>query len=152
MGSGIDRDGNLCDGSDVLTELNAVFTDPNSARYKFAQSHNRFGAIRNVTGNYRALIDAYKTAGVADNGGWVVYLRRLGTGPKGPQRIHQIAQTRHKALTLGVATLTAIHEFGGYVDVPDGLKLIDSPSPITIEEKEAGRDSARRGAYLAAPR
>jgi len=153
MGGGIDRDGNLCDGSDVLAELNAVFNQPNSARYKFAQNHNRFGAIKNAAGNYLALIDAYKSAGVADNRGWVAYLRRLGTGPRGPQRIYKIAQVRHKALAQGIATLTVIHEFGGYVDAPDGLKLIDSPSPLTtIEEKEAGKDSAHRGGHLATSR
>ena len=149
MGGGsIDRDGNPCDGRDVLAELNAVFNDPNSARYRFAQSHNGFGAIRNVAGNYRALIDAYKTAGVADNSGWTAYLRRLGTGPKGPQRIYEIAQVRHKALVHGVATRTVIHEFGGYVDVPNGLRLIDSPSPLTmIEEKAVADEGVARVAY-----
>ena len=146
MGAGIDSDVNPCDGRDVLAELNAVFNDPNSARYKFAQSHNTFGKIRNVAGNYRALIAAYKTAGVADIGGWAAYLRRLGTGTKGPQKIHAIAQVRHKALIQGVATLTVIHEFGGYVDMPDGLQMIDSPSPLTtIEEKAAAKGSVSRG-------
>jgi len=145
MGGSIDSDVNPCDGSDVLSELNAVFNDPNSVRYKFAQSHNKFGRIMNVPGNYRALIDAYKSAGVADNRGWVAYLKRLGTGPKGPRRIFGIAQVRHKALTEGVATLTVIHEFGGYVDT-DGLQLIDSPSPLTtIEEQTAGKESTSRG-------
>jgi hypothetical protein len=146
MGSGIDSDVNPCDGSDVLAELNAVFNDPNSARYRFAQSHNGFGAIKNVAGNYQALIDAYKAAGVAHNRGWTAYLRRLGTGLRGPQRIYRIAQVRHKALAEGVATLTVIHEFGGYVET-DGLHLIDSPSPLTtIEEKATAKDSnSRRG-------
>jgi hypothetical protein len=153
MGGSIDSDVNPCDGSDVLAELNAVFNDPNSVRYKFAQSHNRFGAIKNVAGNYRALIDAYRTAGVPDNRGWVAYLMRLGTGPKGPQKIYRIAQVRHKALTQGVATLTVIHEFGGYVDTPDGVQLIDSPSPLTtIEEKAAPKDSASGGGHRLQPR
>jgi hypothetical protein len=148
MGGSIDSDINPCDGSDVLAELNAVFNDPNSARYKFAQSHNRFDAVKNVAGNYLALIDAYKTAGVADNRGWAAYLRRLGTGPKGPQRIYGIAQVRHKALAQGVATMTVIHEFGGYVETPDGLQLIDSPSPLTtIEEKAVAKDSVSRGGH-----
>ena len=113
MGGGsIDRDINPCDGSDVLAELNAVFNDPNSARYKFAQRNNSFGAIRNVPGNYRALIEAYETAGVEDIRGWAAYLRRLGTGPSGPQKIYRIAQVRHKALSQGVATLTTIHAHG----------------------------------------
>jgi hypothetical protein len=145
MGGGaIDRDVNPCDGSDVLAELNAVFNDPNSARYRFAQGHNRFGAIKNVAGNYRALIDAYKAAGVADINGWAAYLKRLGTGPKGPQRIFRIAQVRHEALAEGVATLTVIHEFGGYVEA-DGLHLIDSPSPLTtLEEKAMAKHSGSR--------
>src|SRR5882724_11270406 len=125
MGGSIDSDVNPCDGSDVLAELNAVFNDPSSVRYKFAQSRNKFGAIKNATGNYRALIDAYKTAGVADIRGWAAYLKRLGTGPKGPQRIYGIAQVRHNALAQGVPTLTLIHEFGGYVDIPKGLRVID---------------------------
>ena len=61
----------------MLAELNAVFNNANSLRYKFAQSHNSFGAIKNVAGNFRALIDAYKTAGVADINGWAAYLRRV---------------------------------------------------------------------------
>jgi len=142
-GGGIDRDVNPCDGSDVLAELNAVFNDPNCVRYRFAQSHNRFGAIKNVAGNYRALIDAYKTAGVADNRGWTAYLRRLGTGTGGPQKIYRIAQVRHAALIEGVATWTVIHECGGHVDTPDGLHVIDSPAPLTtLDEKAMAKESA----------
>jgi hypothetical protein len=127
MGGAIDSDVNPCDGN-----------DPNSARYKFAQSNNAFGVIKNVPGNSRALIDAYKTAGVADIGGWAAYLRRLGSGPTGPQKIYTIAQVRHKALTQGVATLTIIHEHGGYVDTPDGLHVIDSPSPLANDYASRG--------------
>jgi hypothetical protein len=147
MGAGIDSDVNPCDGSDVLAELNAVFNDPNSVRYKFAQSHNKFGAIKNAAGNCRALIDAYKAAGVADNRGWVAYLMRLGTATGGPQKIYRIAQIRHKALIRGVATWTIVHECGGQLDTPDGLRLIDSPSPLTtLEEKTMTKDSgSRRG-------
>ncbi len=135
MGGGIDRDINPCDGSDVLAELNAVFNDPNSARYKFAQRNNSFGAIKNAPGNYRALVAAYETAGVDDFNGWAAYLRRLG-----PQEIYRIAQIRHKALTHGVATLTTIHAYGAQVDTPNGLQLICSPSPLaTIEEKTAAK-------------
>src|SRR5206468_6750896 len=98
MGGAIDSDFNPCDGDDVLSELNDVFNDPDCVRYRFAQAHNTFGAIRNVPGNYRALIDAYRTAGVADIGGWAAYLRRLGTGLTGPENIYSIAQVRHQAL------------------------------------------------------
>jgi hypothetical protein len=139
MGGGIDRDINPCDGSDVLAELNAVFNDPNSARYKFAQRNNTFGAIKNAPGNYRALVEAYETAGVDDINGWAAYLRRLG-----PQEIYSIAQVRHKALTQAVATLTTIHAHGGHVDTPHGLQLIVSPSPLaTIEEKAAAKPASQ---------
>ena len=86
MGGSIDFDVNPCDGSDVLQELNDVFNDPNSARYKFAQRNNSFGAIKNAPGNYRALIEAYETAGLSDINGWAAYLRRLGTGRKGRKK------------------------------------------------------------------
>jgi hypothetical protein len=148
MGGAIDSDVNPCDGNDVLAELNDVFNDPNSVRYKFAQSNNTFGTIKNVPGNYRALIDAYKTAGVADINGWAAYLRRLGAGPTGSQKIYRIAQLRHKALIQGVATLTITHEYGGHVDTPDGLNVIDSPSPLATTEQKAGaNDYASRGGH-----
>jgi hypothetical protein len=147
MGGAIDSDVNPCDGRDVLKELNGVFNDPNSARYKFAQGNNTFGTIKNVPGNYRALVDAYETAGVADIRGWAAYLRRLGTGPSGPQNIYTIAQVRHKALTRGVATLTIIHEYGAQVDTPDRLHVIASPSPLaTMEQKTVANEyPSRRG-------
>jgi hypothetical protein len=149
MGGDINSDLNPCDGSDVLSELNAVFNDPNSARYKFAQRNNTFGVIKNAPGNYRALIEAYETAGVADIHGWAAYLRRLGTGPKGPQKIYKIAQVRHKALTQGVATLTVIHEHGRHVGTPDGLHVIDSPSPLaTIEEKAVAKPALQAGVAI----
>jgi hypothetical protein len=148
MGSSIDSDVNPCDGNDVLAELNDVFNNPNSTRYRFAQNNNTFGTIKNVPGNYRALIEAYKTAGVADINGWAAYLRRLGTGSAGPQKIYRIAQVRHKALTEGVATLTITHEYGGYVDTPEGLHVIDSPSPLaTTEQKAVANEYASLGSH-----
>jgi hypothetical protein len=58
-GGGIDSDFNPCNGNDVLTELNAVFNDPNSVRYKFAQGNNTFGGDqerpRQLSGPYRRL-------------------------------------------------------------------------------------------------
>ena len=148
-GGGIDSDFNPCDGSDVLAELNDVFNDPGSARYKFAQRNNTFGRIQNVPGNYRALIEAYETAGLTDINGWAAYLRRLGTGPKGSQKIYRIAQTRHKALTQGVATLTIIHVDGVQVDTPDGLHVIASPSPrLTMEDKAAAMPALQIAATI----
>ena len=140
MGGGIDSDVNPCDGSDVLQELNDVFNHPHSARYKFAQRNNSFGTIKNAPSNYRALIEAYETAGLTDINGWAAHLRRLGTGPQGPQRIYRIAQIRHKALIQGVATLTVTHDHGGQIDTPDGLGVIASPSPhATMEDKTAAK-------------
>src|ERR1700759_1525368 len=125
MGGGIDSDVNPCDGSDVLQELNDVFNHPHSARYKFAQRHNSFGAIKNAPGNYRALIEAYETAGLTDINGWAAHLRRLGTGPQGPRKIYRIAH---------------IPDHPGRVDTPDGLHVIASPSPrATMEEKAAAK-------------
>ena len=149
MGGSIDSDVNPCDGSDVLAELNDVFNNPNSARYKFAQRNNTFGRIQNVPGNYRTLIEAYETAGLTDINGWAAYLRRLGTGPTGPRNIYRIAQVRHKALTQGVATLTVTHEHGRHVGTPDGLHVIDSPSPFaTIEEKAAAKPALQAGVAI----
>jgi len=149
LGGMIDSDVNPCDGSDVLAELNDVFNNPNSARYKFAQRNNIFGAIKNAPGNYRALIGAYETAGLTDINGWAAHLRRLGTGPQRPQKIYSIAQIRHKALTQGVATLTVIHDHGGQVDTPDGLRVIDSPSSLaTIEEKAAAKPGLQAGVAI----
>ena len=149
MGGDVNSDFNPCDGSDVLAELNDVFNNPNSARYRFAQRNNAFGAIKNAPGNYRALIEAYETAGLSDINGWGAHLRRLGTGPKGPQQIHRIAQIRHKALTQGVATLTVTHEQAGQVDTPDGLQVIASPSPrATLEEKAAAKPALQTGVAI----
>ena len=129
-----------CGGEDVIDELNAVFSNPNSAEYKHAQHHNSFGAIQNVAGNYKALIDAYKAAGAPVSGGWAVYLRKLGTvGTQGPQNIYDIAQARHDALIQGLPMSTTVHEpkHGGHVHVQrpsgsaSGSITIDSPFPLS---------------------
>jgi hypothetical protein len=139
MGGGFDEKGSmiLCDGDDVLVELNHVFGHPNSAKYKYAQSHNTFGAIQSVAGNYKALIDAYAAAGVPVSDRWRAYLRLLGTvGTQGPQNIYDIAQTRDHALTQGVGMSTVVHvpKHGGHVHTVRGsgagLSMIDSPCPL----------------------
>ena len=141
MGSGFDETGSAipCGGDDVIDELNGVFSNPNSAEYKHAQNHNTFGAIQNVPGNYKALIDAYKAAGVPVSDRWRAYLRLLGTvGTQGPQNIYDIAQARHDALIQGVAMSTTVHEpkHGGHVHVhrpsgsASGSIRIDSPFPL----------------------
>jgi hypothetical protein len=128
----------ICDGDDVLKELNDAFGDPDSAKYQHAQSHNSFGAIQNVAGNYKALIDAYTTAGVPVSARWAAYLRLLGTvGTQGPQNIYDIAQTRDSALSNNVGMSTVVHvpKNGGHVHTVRGSKggspsSIDSPCPL----------------------
>lgn len=142
MGGGDPKDGetlNLCDGDDVLVELNDAFGDPNSAKYQYAQSHNTFGNIQNVAGNYKALIDAYKYAGVDVIPRWAAYLRLLGTvGTQGPQNIYDIAQTRDHGLTnrLGMSTIVHVPQHGGHVHARHGAgnqaSVIDSPCPLPL--------------------
>jgi hypothetical protein len=81
-------------------------------------------------------------------------ISRLGTGyrlsgiPTGPRKIYRIAQIRHKALTQGVVMLTIIHEYRGYVDTPDGLHVIDSPSlRVTTEERVTANDYVSRASH-----
>jgi hypothetical protein len=128
----------ICGGDDVLKELNDAFGDPTSAKYQYAQSNNTFGAIQNVAGNYKALIDAYTKAGVPVSARWGAYLRLLGTvGTQGPQNIYDIAQTRDNGLSQGVGMSTVVHvpKNGGHVHAVHGRKggspsSIDSPCPL----------------------
>ena len=55
---------NMCDGQDVLKELDAVFFDTDSDRYDYAKQNNTFDMVEDVEDNYRALISAYVEAGV----------------------------------------------------------------------------------------
>jgi hypothetical protein len=48
MGSGLDI---ICSGDDVLNELNRVFGDPESERYKKAQRNNIFDQVPNASDN-----------------------------------------------------------------------------------------------------
>jgi hypothetical protein len=144
MGGSVPEDGQEteaipCGGEDVIRELNGVFSNPNSAEYKHAQKHNTFGAIQNVARNYNALIEAYTAAGAPVGGGWVGYLKKLGTvGTQGPQNIYDIAQARHDALTKGMAMSTTTHppKDGGHVHIhrpsasAGGSVTIDSPFPL----------------------
>ncbi len=140
---GADPEGDevLCPGDDVLRELNQVFGDPNSDRYKHAKSHNKFGAIPNAPDNYKALIDAYEYAGVPVSQKWRAYFRLLGTirtpdPQQGPQNIYDIAQARNSGLTTDAAMSTIVHEptEGGHVHTKPGAGaaqiVIDSPFPL----------------------
>src|SRR4051812_19728815 len=63
-------------------------------------------------------------------------------------QIEGCAQVRHQALRQGVATSTIIQGDGGHVDTPDGVCVIDSPSPLaTTEQKAVANDCAFRGGH-----
>jgi hypothetical protein len=130
-----------CDGEDILGQLNHAFQNPDSAEYKYAKSHNKFGEIQNVAENYEALIDAYEAAGIPVSKRWCAYLRLLGTvkteGPQqGPQNIYDIAQTRYNGLINDVGMSTEVHtpQHGGHVHTRRGSgaqpSLISSPYPL----------------------
>jgi len=143
MGGGLTVTGEpaiMCDGDDVLVELNRVFGHPNSHRYRHAQANNQFGTVPNAPGNYDALIDAYRQAGLVVTSGWQTYLTLLGTvsmpdPQQGPQNIYDIAQFRYNGLTKGVAMSTIIHD-GGSVHTRPGTGIepdvIDSPCPLPL--------------------
>ncbi len=145
---GADPEGDdvLCPGDDVLSELNGVFGYPNSDRYKYAKSHNKFGRIPNAPDNYKALIDAYEYAGVPVSKGWQAYLRLLGTirtpdPQQGPQNIYDIAQARNNGLITSAGMSTIVHEphSGGHVHTRPGAGAasieIDSPFPLPSGKK-----------------
>jgi hypothetical protein len=126
-----------CEGHDVLAELDNVFADPTNPRYEYAKLNNSFDTVGNGPNNYRALISAYVDAGVDVCARWGAYLRMLGTNnPQGPQDIHDIAQTRYKALKKGVPIKTAVHDAsnipqgGAHVKKHDGSSNAD---PSTID-------------------
>ncbi len=127
-----------CDGNDVITQLNKVFGDPTCDAYKYAQKHNKFGDVTEVDGNWQALRDAYKFAGIKVNPGWESYLEFLGSAkPQGPANIYAIAQIRYNGLVDGTLMETVIHvpKNGGHVrgrrGSPGGLhSQIDSPCPM----------------------
>lgn len=125
---------NKCEGHDVLAELDNVFSDPNSDRYQYAMQNNIFNSVDSGSDNYRALISAYSEAGVDVCARWGAYLRKLGRSPQGQQDIHDIAQTRYKALKKGIPIKTTVHPSSGgaHVKKHDGSShgdpsTIDSP-------------------------
>jgi hypothetical protein len=128
----------LCDGNDVIVQLNKVFGDPACDAYKFAQSHNKFGDVTKADGNWQALRDAYKFAGIKVNPGWESYLEFLGSvQPQGPDNIYAIAQFRYNGLVDGTVMDTVIHvpKHGGHVRTQRGSKAgihgqVDSPCPM----------------------
>ena len=52
-----------CDGQDVTRQLNEVFGNPDSAKYRYAKAITLWN-VPNAPGNWKDLIDAYEYAGV----------------------------------------------------------------------------------------
>jgi hypothetical protein len=130
-----------CDGEDILGQLNHVFGYSYWKMYQYAREHNKFGAIKNAPGNYKALIEAYEYAGLEVTPRWAAYLRVLGTisspdPEQGPQNIYDIAQYRDRNLKSNLGMRTTIHEphDGGHVHVLPGTgidpEVVDSPFPL----------------------
>jgi hypothetical protein len=132
----------ICDGDDVLNDLNDVFGDPSSDKFKHAKKQaEAFGNIANTAGNYNDLIRVYKAAGLTVSSGWAAYLRMLGTvsaeGPdQGPTNIWNIAQFRSDGLTNDLPMSTVVHvpKHGGHVHTRRGSggnpSTVDSPCPL----------------------
>lgn len=137
MGSGLDI---ICNGEDVLIELNRVFRNPRSERYRKAQANNIFDQVPEKTSdNYVQLIKAYEAAGLTVGPGWQNYLTQLGSVPdgQGPLNIYTIAQFRYSRLMKSEPMKTDIHvaEHGGHVRTDPGLEPgepfgISSPCPL----------------------
>jgi hypothetical protein len=142
MGGGIVEGGGdlICGGDDVLGALNAVFADPTCDAFKKAQGHKDL--FKNIkldnNENYKCLIKAYEAVGFKVDGGWLLYLIKLGRAkPQGPQNIFDIAQIRYNALNEEVLTVTVVHVpvDGGHVRTVRGTKAglhssISSPCPM----------------------
>jgi hypothetical protein len=135
----------ICDGDDVLKDLNRIFGDPNSEGYKYAKSNNIFDTVKNASRNYKDLIAAYEKAGLKVSPGWALYLRRLGTvqkdGPQqGPKNIFEIAQFRYNGLINDVPMATDVHVpvNGGHVHIKQGSAAkpitVDSPCPLPDDQ------------------
>ena len=117
-----------CDGSDVIAELNEVFSDPNDklGRYAYAQDNNTFDTVKAAAKPYKALIAAYSAAGVDICGRWRAYLRKLKD-----QEVLDIADVRYTALKAGVPIVTSTHaSSGGGVKKHKGSSKND---PSTID-------------------
>lgn len=129
MGGAIDQD-IICSGEDVITILNRVFGNKNSAAFKYAKDNNQFNQVPvNQQGNYVQLISAYVAAKLNVGPGWTNYLSKLD-----PQDISAIAKFRYNGLTQDMGMRTMIHPGRGVQTRPGtGLDevIIDSPCPIT---------------------
>jgi hypothetical protein len=119
-----------CLGNDVLDQLNDVFSDPHSDKYRTAQANNQFAGVT----DYTALKAAYVRAGLHVNGRWEAYLRRLQRAD--PANISAIATFRDNNLRSGKGMNTTIHvpENGGHVRTQPGSgvdpAVINAPFPF----------------------
>jgi hypothetical protein len=116
-------------GNDVVIQLNDVFSDPKSDKYRQAQANNQFGTVGT---DYNVLISAYVSAGLNVNGRWRAYLRKLASIDL--NNISDIAGFRDSHLKSGQGMTTTIHKpiHGGHVQVDPGV--IDSPFPLPDKE------------------
>jgi hypothetical protein len=133
----------ICSGEDVLVELNLVFRNPESERYKTAQRNNIFDQVPEKTAdNYVQLIKAYRAAGLRVGKGWESYLKQLGEvkvpdAGQGPLNIWTIARFRYDNLVHSRPMSTDVHtpEHGGHVQTGPSLEPgqpypISSPCPL----------------------
>jgi hypothetical protein len=128
------KDGVLppCPGDDVLQQLDDVFSDPGSDRYKYAKQNNTFDKVGGGANNYRQLISAYVEAGVDVCARWGAYLRILGGKPGGQQDIKDIAEIRDDALKYDKPLKTTTHPVsnGAHVKKHKGSSKTD---PSTLD-------------------
>jgi hypothetical protein len=123
MGGGADPYGALplgalkwCPGNDVIDNLNDVFSDPTSTKYKDAQGKAaNFLQVDNVPGNYQNLIAAYvaafDAAGETFCSGWGTYLQTLGDLGENIVTTSSTATTS-AVLTFGAGNIPAWMETG----------------------------------------
>jgi hypothetical protein len=125
-----------CEGNDVTDQLNDVFGDPDSDKFRKAQAHNQFGTVGT---DYTVLITAYEYAGLKVSGRWRAYLRKLASID--PKNISDIAGFRDSHLRSGGGMSTVLHRphHGGHVHTRPAMGVdpgvIDSPFPLPLDEE-----------------
>jgi hypothetical protein len=119
-----------CLGNDVVDQLNEVFGNPDSDKYREAQAHNQFGTVGT---DYIVLIKAYESAGLNVSGRWRAYLKKLASIDL--NNISDIAGFRDSHLKSGEGMTTTLHKpiHGGHVQVDPGV--INSPFPLPVDKE-----------------
>ena len=96
----------LCDGKDVIQNLNDVFGHPGKPAYQKAQGKKQlFYDVWKGAGSYRDLYDAYMAVGLKDSSNWKAYLATLK-----PDDIKQIAVARFEGLDRTKPMRTKTHD------------------------------------------